>query len=51
MAFVNVEATFYRTALLLSVSGTVVSIWMEETHHDFGTHEPPAPATEQPTRV
>jgi hypothetical protein len=36
------------TAVLMFLSGAVVYAWMEETHPDFGTHEPPAPATESP---
>jgi MFS family permease len=46
MEFVNAEAAFYVTAILMFVSGAVVYVWMEETHPEFGTHEPPAPATE-----
>src|SRR6056297_61478 len=49
MEFVNAEAAFYMTAFLMFVSGAVVYLWMEETHPDFGTHEPPAPATKQPS--
>ncbi|MFD1646300.1 MFS transporter [Haloarchaeobius litoreus] len=45
MEFVNAEAAFYMTALLMFASGAVVYVWMEETHPEFGTHEPPAPAT------
>ncbi|WP_436923284.1 MFS transporter [Halosimplex amylolyticum] len=45
MEFVNAAAAFYVTAVLMFVSGAVVVVWMEETHPDFGTHEPPAPAT------
>jgi len=51
MEFVNAEAAFYMTAILMFISGAVVYGWMEETHPDFGTHEPPAPATEQPTKT
>ncbi|WP_458207990.1 MFS transporter [Haladaptatus sp. NG-SE-30] len=51
MEFVNAEAAFYMTALLMFISGAVVYIWMEETHPDFGSHEPPAPAPEPPTRA
>jgi len=51
MQFVNTEAAFSMTAILMFVSGTVVFLWMEETHPDFGTHEPPAPAREAPTQV
>jgi MFS family permease len=46
MEFVNIEAAFYLTAVLMFLSGAVVHLWMEETHPDFGTHEPPAPAGE-----
>ena len=49
MEFANPEAAFYMTAILMFLSGAVVYVWMEETHPDFGTHEPPAPATEPPT--
>jgi len=45
MEFVTVEAAFCMTAILMFLSGAVVYVWMEETHPDFGTHEPPAPAT------
>nr|WP_245681245.1 MFS transporter [Halorientalis regularis] len=51
MKFVNAEAAFYMTAGLMFVSGAVVYIWMEETHPDLGTHEPPAPATEKPVET
>jgi MFS family permease len=44
MEFASIEAAFYMTAVLMFVSGILVSLWMEETHPDFGTHEPPAPA-------
>ncbi|WP_265111216.1 MFS transporter [Halosolutus halophilus] len=44
MQFVSAEAAFYVTAFLMFVSGAIVYLWMEETHPDFGTHEPPAPA-------
>lgn len=46
MEAVNVAAAFYLIALLMFVSGAVVYVWMEETHPDFGTHEPPAPASD-----
>jgi len=46
MEFVNAEAAFYMTAILMFVPGTLVYVWMEETHPDFGTHKPPKPATE-----
>ncbi|NHN42864.1 MFS transporter [Halorubellus sp. JP-L1] len=51
MEFVNAEAAFYVTAGLMFVSGLVVYGWMEETHPEFGTHEPPAPATSGPGTV
>ncbi|NHX37225.1 MULTISPECIES: MFS transporter [Halolamina] len=44
MQFVSPEAAFYLTAGLMFLSGAVVIVWMEETHPEFGTHEPPAPA-------
>ncbi len=43
MEFVHMEAAFWLTAVLMFVSGAVVVGWMEETHPEFGTHEPPAP--------
>ncbi|MFA1610555.1 MFS transporter [Halobellus rubicundus] len=46
MEFLYVEAAFYLTAGLMFLSGAVVLLWMEETHPEFGTHEPPAPAPE-----
>jgi len=49
MEFVNAEAAFYMTAILMFLSGAVVYVWMEETHPEFGTHEPPAPALRRPT--
>ncbi|MFC7021266.1 MULTISPECIES: MFS transporter [Haloarcula] len=48
MEFVNAEAAFYVTGILMFLSGSVVYVWMEETHPQFGTHEPPAPAPETP---
>ena len=45
MEFVNAEAAFYVTAGLMFLSGAVVYLWMEETHPEFGTHEPPVPAS------
>lgn len=44
MEFVNAAAAFYVTAGLMFVSGVVVYVRMKETHPEFGTHEPPAPA-------
>ena len=49
MEFVSAEAAFYLTAVLMFLSGAIVVVWMEETHPEFGTHEPPAPAPESPT--
>jgi len=51
MQFVNAEAAFYMTAILMFASGAVVYLWMEETHPEFGTHEPPAPAPDEPPRA
>lgn len=48
MEFVDAEAAFYLTAVLMFLSGAIVVVWMEETHPEFGTHEPPAPAPESP---
>jgi MFS family permease len=48
MEFVNIEAAFYLTAILMFASGFVVYAWMEETHPEFGSHEPPAPASASP---
>jgi len=50
MEFVSAEAAFYVTGVLMLLSGMVVYAWMEETHPDFGTHEPPEPAAGTPTR-
>ncbi|MCU4719121.1 MFS transporter [Halapricum hydrolyticum] len=47
MELVSAEAAFYMTAGLMFLSGAVVYVWMEETHPEFGTHEPPAPAPER----
>jgi MFS family permease len=46
MEFRSVEAAFYMTGILMIVSGAIVFLMMEETHPEFGTHEPPAPAPE-----
>jgi MFS family permease len=43
MELLSIEAAFYVIALLMFVSGAIVYVWMQETHPDFGTHEPPAP--------
>ncbi|QFU83217.1 MFS transporter [Natronorubrum aibiense] len=51
MEFINAEAAFYMTAILMFISGAVVFLWMEETHPEFGTHEPPAPAPDTPAHV
>jgi MFS family permease len=50
MEFASPEAAFYLIAALMFGSGAIVYVWMEETHPEFGTHQPPAPAT-QATRV
>ncbi|QSG12847.1 MFS family permease [Halapricum desulfuricans] len=46
MELVSAEAAFYVTGGLMFLSGAIVYGWMEETHPEFGTHEPPAPAPE-----
>ncbi|RLM59493.1 MFS transporter [Halobellus sp. Atlit-31R] len=46
MEFVAPAAAFYVTGIAMFLSGAIVYVWMEETHPEFGTHEPPAPATE-----
>ena len=46
MQFASLEAAFVLTAGLMIASGVVVHLWMEETHPEFGTHEPPLPADE-----
>ncbi|MDY6765514.1 MAG: MFS transporter [Halobacteria archaeon] len=48
MELIAVEAAFYMIGILMFLSGILVYLWMEETHPDFGTHEPPVPATEGP---
>jgi hypothetical protein len=47
MEVLNAEAAFYLTAALMALSGAVVYAWMEETHPEFGTHEPPEPPRRQ----
>ncbi len=51
MEFGNAEAAFYLTGVSMLVSGAVDYLWMEETHPEFGTHEPPAPAPESRGRT
>ena len=51
MEIVALEAAFYMTATSMFVSGAIVIVWMEETHPEFGTHEPPAPPRETPIRA
>lgn len=51
MQLATIEAAFYLTGSLMFVSGAVVFLWMEETHPDFGTHEPPAPARDDLDRA
>lgn len=48
MEFASLEAAFYLTAALMLLSGLVVQLWMEETHPEFGTHEPPLPVGDAP---
>jgi len=38
----TMSAAFQVTAALKFLSGLVVFLWMEETHPEFGTHEPSA---------
>jgi MFS family permease len=44
MELMTIKTAFYMTAVLMLLSGALVYLWMEETHPEFGTHEPPAPA-------
>lgn len=39
--FASIEMAFYVTALSMFVSGAVAALWIEETHPQFGTHQPP----------
>jgi MFS family permease len=48
MEVANFEAAFYLTGVAMFVSGALVFLWMEETHPEFGTHQPPAPAAPAP---
>ena len=47
MTFATMEVAFLTTGVLMFVSGAIVYGWMEETHPEYGTHEPPKPAREQ----
>ncbi|WIV66090.1 MFS transporter [Natrialbaceae archaeon AArc-T1-2] len=38
----TIEAAFYGTAIAMFLSGGLVVVWMEETHPDIGTYEPPS---------
>lgn len=49
--FASLEAAFYLTAALMLLSGLVVQLWIEETHPEFGTHEPPLPAGDAPDPI
>lgn len=40
MEFVSMEAAFHLTVALMFASGAVIYPWMEETHPEFGAHEP-----------
>lgn len=46
MQFVNIEAAFYLTGVLMFLSGGMVYLWMKETHPEFGDHEPPVGAVD-----
>lgn len=49
MEYVSIAASFYLTGVLMFLSATLVVLWMEETHPEFGTHEPPIVAQSPPT--
>ena len=38
----SIDAAFYATAIAMFLSGGLVVVWMEETHPELGTHEPPS---------
>jgi len=42
MEFGTLVAAFQVTAVLMFLSVAVVYLWMEETHPEFGSHEPPS---------
>lgn len=46
MDFIAVEAAFYLIGILMVASGGIVLVWMEETHSEFGSHEPLIAATQ-----
>jgi MFS family permease len=48
MEYASAETAFYVVAALMFISGAVVYWWMAETHPEFGTHTPPAPAETAP---
>ncbi len=39
---ISIDAAFYATAIAMFLSGGLVVVWMEETHPELGTHEPPS---------
>ena len=49
MEFASMETAFHLTAAPMFVSGAIVHLWMEETHPEFGTHEPVGGGDEPPT--
>lgn len=49
MELASLEAAFYLVAVLMFGSGAVVALWMEETHPEFGTHEPPVKTHDSPS--
>jgi len=51
MELASIETAFLLVGVLMFLSGAVVFGWMEETHPEFGTHTPPAPASEGPQPV
>jgi len=50
MEFVGIDAAFYVVGLSMLGSGAVVYWLMEETHPEFGTHEPPSSDRESGSR-
>lgn len=38
MGFVNIDAAFYMITILMTVSGGLVYLWMEETHPTVPAH-------------
>jgi MFS family permease len=51
MEFGTIEAAFWMTGILMIISGLMVYWLMEETHPEFGTHTPPKPAPDSPSKA